>query len=407
VQPYVARILLGVWLGTACALHAQIDPDKRQLFELGYNQSMEGRGPIAGYAYYYLNQPGFLRTNLTLRLAVAPIYLDSELGVSRMLGPNTDVGFGLAGGGYADSYSEIRQGHYYKEESFVGHGAEVSVNLYHRFNPDQKIPLHGIVRIAGHFSTYEVESRTAAGFVIPADRLELRPRVGLRWGGREPSLSPELAMEVSAWYEGQFRGDHGPYGFAGDRSVQADSHLFWGRALMIYTLPESQHSFSASLTVGTSVGSDRFSGYKLGSVLPLATEFPLSLPGYYFDEIAASRFALLGLSYTLPLDAEKRWGLMAYANTAVLDYVSGLQQPGDWHTGVGGGISYKSPNKVWHVMLGYGYGVDAIRSHGRGASSVGLLIQYDLGAQRNRRAEREAPELGPEKSRGLFRFFGL
>jgi hypothetical protein len=29
-------------------------------------------------------------------------------------------------------------------------------------------------------------------------------------------------------------------------------------------------------------------------------------------------------------------------------------------------------------MVGYAYGVDAIRSHGRGANSIGFLMQIDL-----------------------------
>ena len=29
-------------------------------------------------------------------------------------------------------------------------------------------------------------------------------------------------------------------------------------------------------------------------------------------------------------------------------------------------------------MLDYGYGFDAIRTHGRGAQSIGLLVQFDL-----------------------------
>jgi hypothetical protein len=30
-------------------------------------------------------------------------------------------------------------------------------------------------------------------------------------------------------------------------------------------------------------------------------------------------------------------------------------------------------------MVGYAYGVDAIRSSGRGAHSIGMLMQFDLG----------------------------
>ena len=73
---------------------AQIDPVKRDLIQFGYNHALEGHAPFAGYAFYYHNQPDFLRTNLTLRLAVAPVYLDSELGFVGGLGPNTDFAIG-------------------------------------------------------------------------------------------------------------------------------------------------------------------------------------------------------------------------------------------------------------------------------------------------------------------------
>src|SRR4029077_9563929 len=112
-----------VMLVPLCAL-AQIDPVRRDLIQFGYNQPTEGREPLSGYAYYYHNDPNFMRTNLTLRLAVAPTYLDSELGFSHALGPETDLAIGLAGGGFADSYNEIRGGKWLKEESFDGHGGE-------------------------------------------------------------------------------------------------------------------------------------------------------------------------------------------------------------------------------------------------------------------------------------------
>jgi len=406
VQQQFTRILILLFLGILIprAAVGQIDPEKRRLFQIGYNQPLEGRGPIAGYAFYYLNEPNFLRTNITLRLAVAPIYLDSEIGFSHALGPNTDLGIGFAGGGYADTYSEIRGGHFFEEESFTGHGAEVSASVYHLFNPDQRIPLYAITRVAGHYTTYERNDTTAAAFTLPSDRAELRTRAGLRWGGREPLLSPDLAMEISAWYEGQFRGNHGSYGYAGDREIEANAHLFWGRALLIYTFPESRQSFNVSLTAGTSMSSDRFSAYRLGAALPMASEFPLSLPGYYYEEISAARFALLSGNYSVPLDGEKRWAVNVNASTAIVDYVSGLQQPGDWHSAVGGGISYKSPSKVWQIMLAYGYGLDAIRSHGRWAQSIGILIQYDA---ETRSKSQTNPDVNPERSRGLLRFLGL
>src|SRR5450432_2051599 len=104
---------------------AQVDPVPRDLVQFGYNQAFEGHQPLAAYAFYYHNQPDFLRTNLTLRLAVAPVYLDSELGFVGALGPNTDLAIGLAGGGFGDGYNEIRAGQFLPGESFSGNGGEV------------------------------------------------------------------------------------------------------------------------------------------------------------------------------------------------------------------------------------------------------------------------------------------
>ena len=39
-------------------------------------------------------------------------------------------------------------------------------------------------------------------------------RQRLRFGGIEPTLFPELAMELSVWYEGEFRTDAGTYGYS-------------------------------------------------------------------------------------------------------------------------------------------------------------------------------------------------
>jgi hypothetical protein len=143
-------------------------------------------------------------------------------------------------------------------------------------------------------------------------------------------------------------------------------------------------------------------------VLPLASEFPLNLPGYYFQELSADQFVLFGLQYTLPLDAANRWNLIAVANTATIDYLPGTEQSGHWHTGVGGGLAYRSPERAWQIILSYSYGIDAIRRHGRGAHSIGLLLQYDLEA--DLRGERPFFEnwewIKPGNWRGFDQLFG-
>src|SRR6202000_167402 len=164
---------------------------------------------------------------------------------------------------------------------------------------------------------------------------------------------------------------------AGDRRLVPQSHLFWATALLAYTLTNSGQSFYVNLTAGTSVDADRFSAYRLGALLPLVSEFPLSLPGYYYQEISARQFVLLGGNYIIPLDKKKRWNVNINAATAGVDYLSGFKQPGDWLSGVGGGVLYQTPSLK--IMAGYAYGIDAIRDGGRGAHSIGLLMQFDLG----------------------------
>ena len=187
-------------------------------------------------------------------------------------------------------------------------------------------------------------------------------------------------MELSVWYEGhvaqRFRQ---LMAINGDRELKEQSHLFWTEAALAYTLPKSQQSFYVRLTAGTSVDADRLSAYRLGGFLPLIAEYPLSLPGYYYQEISARQFVLLNANYLLPLDKEKRWNLDVNAASAFVDYLPGEAQPGNWLNGVGGGILYHSPSDRWKIMLDYGYGIDAIRSHGRGANSLGVLVQFDLG----------------------------
>ena len=389
----IGRTLL--WLAWCLPVlaSAQIDPVQRDLVQFGYNQAFEGHQPLAAYAFFYHNQPDFLRTNLTLRLAVAPVYLDSELGFVSGLGPHTDFAIGLAGGGFGDGYNEVHDGQYLPGESFDGDGGEISASVYHLFNPGDEIPLNFVLRGTAHYSFYNRTDDTAANFALPNDHGDFSVRTGVRWGGVEPTLFPPLAMELSIWYEGHLRSDPGAYGFGGDRELKEQSHLFWAEAALAYTLPKSQQSFYVRLTAGASVDADRFSAYRLGGFLPLIAEFPLSLPGYYFQEISARQFVLLNANYLLPLDAKKRWNIDLNAGSAFVDYLAGESQPGNWLNGVGGGILYHSRSDRWKIMLDYAYGIDALRSHGRGANSIGLLLQIDLGKKRSPNFNSPQPSL--------------
>lgn len=369
---------IGLVLASSSLTLAQIDPYPRSLLQLGYDQSLSGQGPQSLYAYYYYNKPEFLRTNLALRLAVAPVYLDGEIGIRQLLSPHTDLGIGINGGGYGENYYEVRQGHYYKDESFDGHGGGASLNLYHLINPAQRIPLHVVVKGGAHYSTYSATDNTDDQFQLPDNRVSTFARAGLRFAGKEPMLYTDLAMEVSIWFERQWRLDDSPYGFAGDRQVQPTTDLYLLYAGLSYAWTNTGNQFTFALTAGGSDNADRFSAYRLGGVLPLAAEFPMTLPGYYYQEISARRFMHLSAAYVAPLSSDHRWQLRLGIATAYVDYIPGLEQPGHWHTGVGPSLSFTSRSEVWRVILRYGYGFKALRDGQEGAHSVGLLYQYNF-----------------------------
>jgi hypothetical protein len=374
-----ARSLLWLFFLLPVAAWAQIDPVQRDLVQSGYNQPLKGQAPIAGYAFYLHNQPDFVRSNLTLRLVVAPVYLESELGFVHGLGPQTDFAVGAAGGGFAYNYYEIDAGKYEKNQSFEGHGGELSSSIYHRFNPDDRIPLYYVLRGSARYSVYEEANNTSPNFQLPENGATYSVRTGLRWGGMEPTLFPALALEVSGWYEGQFRTDSGRYGFNNDREVESSAHLFWSSAALSYTLPESKQNFFGRLVAGTSVNADRLSAYRLGGFLPLAAENPLSIPGYFYQEFSARQFVLCNASYLLPIAPDQRWNLNFNAATAVVDYLSGTGQAGSSVSGVGAGILYRAPSDRFRFLTSYGYGFNAIRDGQRGASSISFLLQIDLG----------------------------
>jgi hypothetical protein len=145
------------------------------------------------------------------------------------------------------------------------------------------------------------------------------------------------------------------------------------------------HKISFAVTAGGSDDADRFSAWRLGGVLPLVAELPLVLPGYYFEEISAKRFVHLYAGYAIPLDSKGRWSLRLEGASARVDYLPGFEQARDWNCGAGGGVVYSSRNKVLKVAVRYGYGFDAVRDGNRGAHSVGVLLQYDFHALKQRR----------------------
>ena len=369
--------------GTNCP--AQIDPIDRHLLEVGYDQPLAGHGPQAIYAYYYYNSPELFGPDVALRVAVAPAYLDSEIGFKHLLSPSTDVGIGVSGGVYGDNYYEVRRGNFIKTESFNGDGGGASVGIYQLIDPGVLIPLNLVARGGIHYSTYRDTAGTSPDFKLPRNQADAFTLVGLRLAGIQPTLYPDLALELSAWAERQWHFDNGMYGFDNDRNVGPHTDLYWLYLNLDYKLKQSGDKFSFATTAGGSTDADRFSAWRLGGVLPLISEYPLVLPGYYYEELTVTRFVHFYGSYSVPLDQMHRWEFRVEAASARLDYLPGFEQRGHWQTGAGCGISFTPKQKNFQIVLRYGYGFGAIRHGVRGAQSLGILFQYDFNARKKAR----------------------
>jgi hypothetical protein len=376
--PLAALVLL------LCAANcqAQIDPVDRHLIEVGYDQPLAGHGPQAAYAYYYFNSPEFFGPDIALRVAVAPAYLDSEIGFKHLLSPTTDVGIGISGGAFGDNYYDVRQGNYIETQSFYGSGGGTSVNIYQLLDPGVQIPLNLVARGGFRYSTYFRTPETSSSFKLPGKQPDAYTTVGLRLAGVQPTLFPDLALELSAWFEREWHFDDDTYGYGNSQAITPYTDLYWVYANLDYTFKGNGDRFSFATTIGGSTDADRLNAWRLGGFLPLETEFPLLLPGYYFEELTATRFLHFYGSYSIPLDHEHRWNFRLGAATARLDYLPGFQQRRDWQTGAGCGIVFTPKRKNFEVSLNYGYGFNAIRRGKQGADSLGLLFQYDFNAKK-------------------------
>jgi hypothetical protein len=377
----------GLLVLTVLPAQAQIDPAPRQLLQLGADASLTDPGPFGAYAFYYWNMPNVPATNQVLRFAIAPVYVDADYGFQGLLGKHTDLAVGAFGGLYANSYQEVDGGRWYKGQSFDGNGVGGRVSLYHLVNPNQMIPLTLVLRESMNYVDYNRTDTTSdqndistGNFALPNDQPILTTRAGFRWGGKEPVLTPKLAMEVSGWYEWDHRTESGNYGYASNPyQVNPNNQRIFGRILANYLTLESQQYLTFTLQGGWDVDADRIGCFRLGGMLPYTKEFPLLIPGYFYGELSAKAYGLANISYGLPLDKGRHWYWVNTAAAALVDYVDGTGQPGAFNSGVGTGIGYNAPSHRWKVYTMAGYGIQAHRTDGQGGYSLGLAFQYNFG----------------------------
>ncbi len=355
---------------------AQIDDAKRLLLEAGYEDSFGNPGPSSPYAFLYLNRPDIAGKGSAFRLALAPVYADAELGLPNVL-PRTDLGLGLSGGGYAYGFYQMNRGDEKTGESFVGHGGGPSVSLYPRFGNIGPVPVSGVVRVAFVSTDYQRTKRTDPNFEPPPDELNGIGRVGVRAGGVEPGLDHGQALEVSLWAETRLRDRPASYGYNGDRYVRRNVNLYWGRIYVSLPAP-GNNRVSGGLNMGGGGGLGRLSAYRLGGMQSQISEFPLMLPGYFNQEISASRFVHLWGHSALSIAGSKRFFLSLTAALASVSPMRGTDAGGIHHVGLSAGISYAPTNGPVHMDLDYGYAPTALRGKRRGGQMVAVSAEYDF-----------------------------
>lgn len=395
----MSALIAAVVLAAAPA-KAQIDDAKRLMLEGGYEDAVGNPGPGAPYVFLYLNRPGAAGPGSALRLAVAPVYADAELGLPGVFGSRTDVGLGFSGGGYAFGHSQINRGDEKPGEAFIGHGGGPSVSLYPRLGDIGPAPLNGVFRLSYVYTDYQRTARTDAGFEPPPDEWTGAARAGLRLGGVEPGMDRGRAAEVSVWGETRLRDRPASYGYAGDRYVRRNVNLYWARILASLPGPRGTR-VSGGLNAGGGGGLGRLSAYRLGGMQTQTSEFPLILPGYFGQEISASRFIHAWAHTGLPITASKRFFADLTAAFASAAPMYGTDPGGINHLGLSAGISFQPADGPLHAALAYGYAPTALRGTRRGAQSLAFNFEYDFLAP-------EAKPGPPSKTRqqGLRWLFG-
>lgn len=360
----------------ALPARAQIDDQKRLLLETGFEDGLGNPGPNSAYGFFFVNRPGVAGKGTALRLAVAPVYADAELGIPEVL-PRVDLGLGLSGGGYAFSRKEVVRGDQRPGESFIGHGVGPSVALYPKIGEIGPVPVSGVARLTALYRDYQKAEKTDAAFALPADQWTGFARAGVRAGGQEPGLGRAPALEVSLWYEERLREKPGPYGYAGDRSVRRSIGLYWMRALIV--LPaETGVRASGGFGFGGATQLGRLAAYRLGGQLTQSSEFPLLIPGYFSQEIAAQDYGHAWARCAIPLDEGRRLSADLTAVVASVTPVPGTDPGGAVHEGFGAGLEFSPPRAALHGELAYGYSPSALRGGRRGGHSVALTLEVDF-----------------------------
>ncbi len=358
------------------AVFAQVDVERRRTVilqtELGAYHSDE---ELNAFGYYWYNQNNFPWTNSALRVIFAGIFVDSELSIFLPSSTNTAVGIGGGGGLLLDSVTPYNMGKYVAKTSFYGDAVNIRGFINQTIPNPSPIPINvrATYGVAGSF--YRKTSDTK-NFDLPDDMLVQFVGAELRVGGIEPGLTSVRGAELYLSADVNYR-----TGFDGFGPVAANypQHSEYERLFgsLGGKIPIGPTVLFPRIAGGLGENLDQISAWKIGGNLVGVEPYAYMLHGYYTRELFASDFALGNLAWTFPIC--HKYGITGnlYADWALIKLTPPSSRDWDNYFGFGAAVGFRGPWQV-NTLVGYGYGVNAVRRGDRGGHEISLALEKNF-----------------------------
>ena len=359
------------------AAFGQVDIEHRRtvMLQTGYGVGNGSNERFGGFGMFWFNENNFPCTNTALRFIFAGVYADAELSWFLPACTNTAVGVGLGGGMYVNSLYPYAEGRRLSTMEFEGDIVNARLFVNQTIPNPTPLPLNLRATYAPSMGFFRATDNTH-DFDRP-DNFATHTFLGeLRFGGIEPGLAKFRGAELYLSAETSYRSGFDSYGPAGAHYPGHSSYQRYFGSLGA-KLPVKPIVFSARVCGGYGSDMDTLSAWKLGGNLQGLDDYSLTLHGYYTRELIAESFYMGSFSLGIPVLPNNKLTAFLYCDDAVvkpLDPRTGLAN--DWHNYLCVGAGLRFP--AWwgtHVLLSYGYGVNAVRAGSHGGHEIGIGLE--------------------------------
>jgi hypothetical protein len=337
--------------------------------------SARGAGEIGGLGYFWFNENKFPNDNTALRALIGGLYNDAELSYFLPSNPSTALGVGLGGWGYIGGVTPYFAGEKLGAGQFYGDGLTGRVFINQTVPVGGQLPLNVRATYGFTGNSYRHADETR-NFTLPHDFTEHTVRLEARYGLIEPGLLSKRGFELYLAADANYRDKFEAFGPTGALFQKYDKyqHLF---ASIAGRTPVGPATGAARVSTGFSRNTDELNAWRLGGNLLQMNSYSMTLHGYYTREIFASDFVLANTSVSLPLYKPCDLTAHLYGDWAGAKTLNPYTGSSDhWHNylGTGVGLSFRAPGDI-DVLLGYGYGVNAVRRGRHGGHEINVALE--------------------------------